>query len=186
MIVFILNTVWLYVDDLVGKGIEPRIVLELFSNLLIKLIPKAISAGILVASVMTWGQLSEYSELTAIKASGISLIRSFRSVALVILIIGGISYYLSDQVIPNKTYKFYSLMFDISTTKPEIDIPEGQFYNQIEGYSIKVEEKNKRTGMMYGIMLYDQTKNKSNPALTMADSGYISSLKSQSLLRLQL
>ncbi|MEA1876676.1 MAG: LptF/LptG family permease [Bacteroidota bacterium] len=186
MVVFILNTVWLYIDELIGKGINIQIVLELFSNLIFKLVPTATTTGILVASVMTWGQLSEYFELTAMKASGISMIRTFRSVIIIILLLGGFSFYLSNQVIPVKTYNFYSLMFDIHTTKPEIDIPEGQFYNQLEGFSIKVDRKNSQSGMMYGIMIYDHTKKNSNPGLIMADSGNISLLKTQSQLAFKL
>ncbi len=186
MVVFILNTIWLYIDELIGKGIDAQIVFELFSSLIFKIIPIATTTGILVASIMTWGQLTEYAELSAMKASGISVNRTFRSVFIIVLLLGGINFYLSDQVIPAKTYNFYSLMFDIHTTKPEINIPKGKFYNGLEGYSVKVDKKNKQTGMMYGIMIYDHTKKNNNPGLILADSGNINFMKYQGRLAFKL
>lgn len=148
LIVFILNSLWLYVDELVGKGLGAEIVAELFFNLIISIIPNATGAAVLAASIMTWGKLAERSELTACYSSGISFYRSLRPILVIVLVLGSFVHHLADRIIPIRTVDFFSLMYDIRTSKPEINLPENQFFDQIEGYTIKVARKDQESGML--------------------------------------
>jgi len=173
MIVLILNFVWKYVDELVGKGLEWTIIVELMSYVCATLIPMALILGILLASVMTFGNLGEFNELTALKSSGISLIRTMYPVFAIVLIIGAASFLLSNYAIPGYNLKFSTLLLDIRAQRPEFDVREGQFYNGLEGYSLYIGDRSKDGMTLYDIKIYDHTINKGNTTQTLADSGYM-------------
>ncbi len=171
MIVLILNFVWKWVDELVGKGLSWGIVTELLFYVSIRLIPMALILGVLLASIMAFGKLGEHSELSALKASGISLTRIMYPVIwlVVFMMIG--AFFFSNYVVPRTNLKFYTLLLDIRHQRPELDIREGQFYNGIEGYSLMIGDRSRDGRMLYDLMVYDHTARSGNTAVTIADSG---------------
>ena len=171
MIVLILNFVWKWVDELVGKGLSWGIVTELLFYVSIRLIPMALILGVLLASIMAFGKLGEHSELSALKASGISLTRIMYPVIwlVVFMMIG--AFFFSNYVVPRTNLKFYTLLLDIRHQRPELDIREGQFYNGIEGYSLMIGDRSRDGRMLYNLMVYDHTARSGNTAVTIADSG---------------
>ncbi len=162
MIILTLNFVWLYIDDLVGKGLQWQTITELFSYLLVRLIPTALTLGVLIASIMSFGSLAEHSELDAIRSSGVSLLRTFLPVMISLSGITAVSIILSDQVIPVTNMRFTTLLIDITNKKPEVFIPEGEFYNGLEGYSILIDAYNNESDEITGVMIYDHHTRKTN------------------------
>ena len=173
MIVLILQFVWKWIDELVGKGLDWKIIVELISYVSAKLIPLAMILGILLASIMTFGNLGEHNELTALKSSGISLVRIMLPVFVVVISLGIASFTFSNYLIPVTNMKFFTLLLDIRQQRPEFDIREGQFYNGIEGYSLYIGDRSKDGMTLYNLMIYDHSLNRGNVAVTMADSGYM-------------
>jgi len=173
MIVLILQFVWKWIDELVGKGLDWMIILELITYVSAKLIPLALILGILLASIMTFGNLGEHNELTAIKSSGISLKKMMYPVLILVMMVGAASYSFSNYIIPVTNMKFFTLLLDIRQQRPEFDIMEGQFYNGIEGYSLYIGDRSKDGMTLYDIMIYDHSLNKGNVAVTVADSGFM-------------
>ena len=173
MFVLILQFVWKWIDELVGKGLDWMIIVELITYVSAKLIPLAFILGVLLASIMTFGNLGEHNELTAMKSSGISLIRTMFPVLIIVILLGTASFVFSDYVMPVTNMKFFTLLLDIRQQRPEFDIREGQFYNGIEGYSLYIGDRSKDGMTLYNLMIYDHSVNKGNVAVTMADSGYM-------------
>ncbi len=173
MIVLMMNFIWLYIDELVGKGLKWIVIIELITYVSARLIPLAVILGILLASIMTFGNLGENNELTALKSSGISLARTMYPVLIFVVLLGVGSLSFSNYVIPVSNMKFFTLMLDIRQQRPEFDIREGQFYNGIEGYSFYIGNRSKDGMTLYDLMIYDHSKNKGNVAVTRADSGYM-------------
>ena len=164
---------WKYIDDMVGKGLEWNIIVELLLYASCALIPMAFPLAMLLASIMTFGNLGENYELVAIKASGISLLRIMRPLIVVAIAITLFAFYFSNNILPKTNLKFGALLVSVKKQKPEMVIPEGVFTNEIDGYSIKVNRKSKKDNMMYGLMIYDHTNNKGNTSVTVADSGFM-------------
>jgi lipopolysaccharide export system permease protein len=162
---------WKYIDDLVGKGLDWKIVSELLLYASFGLVPLAFPLAMLLASIMTFGNLGENYELVAMKASGISLFRIMRPLMVVTLILTMIAFYFSNNILPKTNLKFYSLLWSIKQQKPEMIIKEGIFSNDMDKYSIKVERKGKNNSMLYDVMIYDHTQNNGNSNVTVADSG---------------
>ena len=173
LFILILQFLWQHIDDLAGKGLEGNVIAEMLAYASAGLVPTALPLAILLSSIMTFGNLGEYFELTAIKSSGISLQRFMRPlVVLCIAFTIGIFFY-SNHIIPYTNLKAMSLIYDIKKQRQELQIREGVFYNAIEGYSIKVSKKNPKTKLMKDIMIYDHSSSKGNVQVTTADSGYI-------------
>jgi len=164
---------WKYIDDLAGKGLEWTVIMELMLYASARLVPMALPLAILLSSIMTFGNMGENFELTAIKSAGVSL-QKFMSplIYLTILICIGAFYY-SDYVIPYTNLKTSSLIYDVKNQRQELLIKEGIFYNGIEGYSIKIAKKDYKTNLLQNIMIYDHSDNKENVNVTIADSGYM-------------
>lgn len=171
--VLLMQFLWKYIDDMVGKGLEWNIVIELLLYASFALIPMAFPLAMLLASIMTFGNLGENYELVAIKASGISLFRIMRPLMVVAVALTLFAFYFSNNVLPKTNLKFGALLVSIKKQKPEMVISEGVFTNEIDGYSIKVDHKSKKGNMLYGLMIYDHTDNKGNVTVTVADSGYM-------------
>lgn len=161
---------WKYIDDLVGKGLDWTIIMELLLYATAGLVSMALPLAILLASIMTFGNLGEHYELTAIKSSGISLFKIMRPLLFLNLFISIGAFFFSNYVLPYTNLKTGSLLFDVSHQRPELNIKEGIFNNDIDNYTIRILKKNKKTSMMYGFMLYDHTKGKHNQSVTVADS----------------
>ena len=185
VVVFILmmQFLWLYIDELVGKGLSFKVILEFLGWGSITMLPLSLPLSTLLSAMMTMGQLGENNELLAVKAAGISLQRMFIPLAIVCLGISVGAFFISNDLIPVAYNKIYQLRADIGKTKDEIKIPTKTFYNGIEGYMLRVEERNDDTGIMHGVMVYNHTKNKKgNTSLTIADSAMMKMSKDKSYL----
>ena len=188
IVVFILvmQFLWLYIDELVGKGLEFKVILEFLMWGSCQVLPMAIPLATLLSSMMTLGDMGEHFELTAIKASGISLARVLVPMTVVCLFICVGAFYIGDRLVPYSINQIYTMRDDIGRTKSEIKIPTGTFYDGIDGYILRVERRDKATGMMYNIQVYDHTGTKGNTRITVADSGIIKMSKAMDYLTFQL
>jgi len=169
--ILLMQFLWKYIEDLVGKGLEIDIILKLLSYVSASLIPMALPLAVLLAALMTFGNLGENYELLALKASGISLQRIMRPLIFVSFIISIAAFLFANNVVPAANLKMRSLLRDIKRQKSTFQISEGVFYNDIEGYSIKVGKKHPETGKLYQVMIYNHKDNKENNKVTLADSG---------------
>ena len=185
VVVFILmmQTLWLYIDELVGKGLGLRTILEfLFWGVCSLALPLALPLATLLASTMTIGQLSENGELMAMKTSGISFGRIIAPLAIASALIAGGTYVVCSRLVPYAFNQIYTLRDDIARTKDEIKIPPGTFYNGIDGYILRVGDQNKKSKMLYDVQVYDHTARKGNISVTLADSAIIKMAKSKEYL----
>ena len=173
LFILILQFLWQHIDNMAGKGLDGSLIAEMLAYASAGLVPTALPLAILLSSIMTFGNLGENFELTAIKSSGISLQRFMRPIMILSIIFTIGIFFYSNHVIPYTNLKAMSLIYDIKKQREELQIREGVFYNDIEGYSIKVSKKNPKTKLMKDIMIYDHSSNKGNVQVTTADSGYI-------------
>ncbi|MCR5269751.1 MAG: LptF/LptG family permease [Prevotella sp.] len=171
LFVLMMQFLWRYVDELIGKGLSVDILAQFFWYMGLMLIPQALPLAILLSSLITYGNLGESSELTAIKAAGISLMQSMRSLIVITLMIAGISFYFQDVIGPFTNKAFAQLLVSMKQKSPELEIPEGIFYDGIPNANIYVHRKNLDTGKLYGIMIYRQTGSYEDQAIILADSG---------------
>lgn len=184
VVVFILvmQFLWLYIDELVGKGLSLKVIFEFLGWGSVTMLPLSLPLATLLASMMTLGTLGENNELLAIKAAGISLQRVMVPLGIACLLISVGAFFISNDLMPVAFNKIYTLRDDIGKTKEEIKIPTGTFYNGIEGYILRVNERDDETGMMHGVMVYNHTGNKGNTSLTIADSAMMKMSKDKSFL----
>jgi len=172
VVVFILLTQYMlkYFDDFVGKDLGVSVFAELIFYFSINMSQVALPLAILLSSLMTFGNLGEHFELTAIKASGISLVRTLKPVFFSVIFIASLAFLNNNLVVPEANIKAYSLLYDIRQKKPSLDIREGQFYNGIPNHSIKVNHKYPDEVSMKDVIIYDHTKEMGNNNVTVADS----------------
>ena len=185
VVVFILmmQTLWLYIDELVGKGLGIRTVLEfLFWGVCSLALPLALPLATLLAATMTIGQLAEHGELMAIRASGISFGRVITPLAVAAALIAGGTFLVCAKLVPYAYNQIYTLRDDIARTKDEIKIPPGTFYDGIDGYILRVGAQNKESKMLYDVQVYDHTARKGNISVTLADSAVIKMAKTKDYL----
>ncbi len=173
LFILLMQFLWKYIDDLAGKGLEWSIIAELILYASARLVPMALPLAILLSSIMTFGNMGEHFELTAVKSAGVSLQRFMKPLIIVTIFISIAAFYYSDYVIPYTNLKTGALIYDVKNQRPELQIKEGIFYNGIEGYSIKIAKKNYKTNLLQNLMIYDHTDNKTNVKVTIADSGYM-------------
>lgn len=186
LFIVLMQFLWRYIDDLVGKGLEMTVLAELFFYAAVSMVPMALPLAILLASLMTFGNLGEKFELTAMKASGISLIKVM---APLIIFICGISvgaFFFQNYVLPQAQVKMWTLLFSMKQKSPELEIPEGVFYDQITGYNLFVKSKNMKTGMLYDVMIYDLSKGSDNSMILLSDSAQLAFTKDMKHLYLHL
>jgi lipopolysaccharide export system permease protein len=167
----LMQFLWKYIDDLVGKGLEWNVIAELMLYASAGLVPMALPLSILLASIMVFGNLGEHNELMAMKSAGIPLQRIMLPIFLFNLMVGGGAYLFSNHILPYTNLKMGALLYDVRQQRPELSIKEGAFYKGIDGISIKIKEKDPQTAMMYGLMIYDHRKRDGNLNVTVADSG---------------
>jgi len=169
--VLIMQFLWLYIGDLVGKGLDWYIILEIILYFSANLVQMALPLAIFLASIMTFGNMGEHFELTAIKSAGISL----QKIMIPLMILTGLisigAFYFSNNVLPTTNLKAYSLLYDVSLQRPELNIKPGVFNDDIEGYRIKIRERKKDSPMMYDFIIYDHRENRGNTSVILADSG---------------
>ena len=186
LFIFIMQMLWQSVDEFVGKGLDITIIAQFFSLCSIALVSEALPLAILLASLMTFGNFGERLELLAMKAAGIPLIRIMMPIVVLCITLGCVSFYFQNVVAPYAQVKLYTILYSIKQTSPEVEIPEGVFYDQIKGYNLYVEKKNKDNGMLYKVMIYDMSSGFENANILVADSGKISSTPDEKNLMIQL
>jgi lipopolysaccharide export system permease protein len=169
--ILLMQWLWKYLDDLVGKGLDLNVIGELLFYASATLIPMALPLAILLSSIMTFGNLGEHYELVSMKSAGLSLWRIMSPLIVTTLIISGIAFYFSNNVLPHINLKIGSLLYSVREQKPALQIKEGVFYNGIEGYSIRVGRKDKDGRSIYNIMIYDHTQYRGNNILITAKEG---------------
>ena len=170
LFVVMMQFLWKYVDDLVGKGLGIDVIAKFFFYAAETLVPMALPLAILLAALISFGNLGERLELLAIKAAGISLWRTLRPLALLMVLLTGWSYYFQDVVAPEAQHKLMQLLFSMRQKSPELDIPEGVFYDGVEGMNLFVQKKNKDTGMLYGVIIYNFRDGVNNAHIILSDS----------------
>ncbi len=171
--VLLLQFLWKYVDDLVGKGLDIKVLGEMLFYASFGLLPFAFPLAMLLASIMTFGSLGENYELVAMKSSGISLFRIMRPLIVIAVIVTLIAFYFSNNILPYTNLKFTTLMWSVKKQRPELILQQGVFTNEMDGYNIKVGRKSNKTNMLYDLLIYDHTRNRANESVTVADSGYL-------------
>ncbi len=169
--ILLMQFLWKYIDDLVGKGLEWYIVLELLFYASSTFVPLALPLAILLSSIMTFGNLGEHYELVAMKSSGISLWKIMRPLIVLSIMISGIAFYFSNNVLPIANLKFKSLLYDVRKQKLAFDISEGIFYDGMEGFVMRVGEKEGDDRTIKDVMIYNHLDKKGNTDITVADSG---------------
>ena len=174
LFVLLMQWLWLYVDDLVGKGLEMKVLAELFSYMSVTFIPMALPLALLLASLMCFGNFGEHYELVAMKASGISMWKVMRPLVIFSLLLSGFAFFISNNLIPVATLKGQTLLFDVRRQKLAFNIKEGVFYKDIEDYVIYVEKKGADGSHIYGVKIYDHTDREGNIKIISADSGMMS------------
>ena len=175
-----------YVDELIGKGLTLDVLGEFFWYMSLMMVPEALPLAVLLSSLITFGNLGESSELTAIKAAGISLIKSFRGVIAFTLFIALISFYFQNSIGPDAKKHFDQLLISMKQKSPELEIPEGIFYNGIPDTNLYVEKRDLKTGHLYNIMIYRMTDSYEDQAIILADSGMLQSTAEKKHLILNL
>lgn len=171
LFIFIMQFLWLYVDDLVGKGIPMDALMKFFYLTALTLVPKALPMAILLAALITFGNFGERVELTAMKAAGIPLIRVMSPLIGFSILLGCISFYFQNVTIPHANLQLQTLLISMKQKSPELEIPEGAFYDGIENYNLYVKKKDTNTGMLYGVVIYNMSNGFENATILKADSG---------------
>ena len=171
MFILLMQFVWKYIDDFVGKGLDWFLILELMFYVAVTLVPMALPLAILLASIMTFGNLAESYELTALKSSGMSLQKVMKPLIITTGIMAIGAFLFSNFVLPVANLKMGTLLYDITHQKPSLDIKEGVFYNGIQDFTIKVAKKDARKNILYNILIYDHTQRQGNNKVVMAKEG---------------
>ena len=186
LFILMMQFLWKYVDELIGKGLTMDVLAQFFWYMSLMLVPQALPLAILLSSLITFGNLGESSELTAIKASGISLLQAFRSLIVIVIFISFGSFYFQNVIGPNANMSFSRLLLSMKQKSPELEIPEGVFYDGIPGCNLYVQKKYMQTGKLYGVMIYKMTDSYEDAAIILADSGMLQSTAEKKHLLLTL
>ena len=184
--VLMMQFLWRYIDDLIGKGLTMDVLAQFFWYMALMLMPQAFPLAILLSSLITYGNLGESSELTAIKAAGISLLQSMRSIIVIVILITGVSIVFQEKIGPDANKNLTQLLISMKQKSPELEIPEGVFYDGIPNTNLYVQKKDMTTGMLYGLMIYRQSGSYEDQAIILADSGMIQSTAEKKHLLLTL
>lgn len=171
LFIFMMQFLWRYVDEMVGKGLEISVLAQFFFYSALTLVPVSLPLAILLAALITFGNFGERFELLAMKAAGISLIKIMRPLIVFISLICCVSFYFQNVVGPKAQTKLLTLLLSMKQKSPELDIPEGVFYDEIEGYNLYVKHKDRKTGMLYDVLIYNFEKGFENAQIIKADSG---------------
>ena len=186
LFILMMQFLWVYIDELVGKGLTFGVIVEFLAWGSATLLPLSLPLATLLSSVMTIGNMSENNELIAIKSAGISLQRVLTPLMLASVVISIGAFFAANNLVPVAFNKIYTLRDDIGRTKNEINIPTGTFYDGLEGYVLRIDERRKETGMMYGVMVYDHSGAKGNISVTLADSAVMRMSKAKDYITFDL
>ena len=173
--VLMMQFLWKYIDMLIGKGLSMDVLAQFFWYMALMLVPQALPLAILLSSLITYGNLGESSELTAIKAAGISLVQSFRSLIVITVMLCLCSFWFQNVVGPHANVELSKLMISMKQKSPELEIPEGIFYDGVPQSNIYVQRKDLNTGKLYGVMIYRMTESYEDAAIILADSAMLQS-----------
>ena len=173
--VLLMQFVWKYIDDLVGKGLEFGVIAELLMYASATFVPMALPIAVLFASIMTMGNFGEKYELVAMKAGGISVRRIMMPMALVSVLLMGIAFYFANNVLPVAMFNYRTTLYDIQRKKPAVSIRPSEYYNEIDGYVIRVNAKDPDGRTMRDIIIYDHTQGINRTNIIVADHGYMQS-----------
>ena len=184
--VLMMQFLWRFIDELIGKGLSMEVLAQFFWYMGLMLVPQALPLAILLSSLITFGNLGESSELTAIKAAGISLMQAFRSLIVITVLTCLASFYFQNSVGPEANMKMSQLLLSMKQKSPELEIPEGIFYDGIPNCNLYVQKKDLKTGKIYGIMLYRMTGSYGDRAIMLADSGMLQATAEKKHLLLSL
>ena len=186
LFIVLMQFLWRYIDDLVGKGLSIDVIGELFFYAALTMVPMALPLAILLASLMIFGNLGEKFELTAMKASGISLLKVMSPLIILISFIAVGAFFFQNNVLPVAQTKMWTLLYSMRQKSPELEITEGVFYTQIPGYNFYVESKDRDSGTLFNMMIYDVSRGFDNARVILADSGHLKSADDKAHLFLQL
>ena len=173
--VLMMQFLWRYVDELIGKGLSMEVLVQFFWYMGLMLMPQAFPLAILLSALITFGNLGESSELTAIKAAGISLMQAFRSLIAITIFITIGSFFFQNVVTPSANMSFAQLLISMKQKSPELEIPEGIFYDGIPNCNLYVQKKDLESGKLYGVMIYRMNGSFDDAAIILADSGMLQS-----------
>jgi lipopolysaccharide export system permease protein len=171
--ILLMQFLWRYIDDLIGKGLEMDVISEFLLYTSASLVPMAMPLAVLLASLMTFGNLAENLELLALKSSGISLIRIMAPVMVLSAFLAVGAFMFANYIMPVTNLKMRSLLYDIQQQRPELSIKPGVFDNNLEGYSIRIGDRDSKTNLLTDILIFDHTRKEGNTKVTVADSGYM-------------
>jgi len=178
----LMQFLWKYVEDMVGKGLGLEVLGEMFFYAALNLIPMALPLAILLASLMVFGNLGENLELLSIKSAGIPLLKTMKPLIILIAFISVGAFFFQNNALPRIQTKFYSLLISIRQASPELDVPEGVFYKEIDGYNLYVGKKNRETGMLYDVMIYEVASGFNNMAVIVCDSARMSMTEDKTMI----
>ena len=175
IVIFILmmNFVWRYIDDLVGKGLDALVIIELIMYATVNMIQMGLPLAVLLATIMAMGNLGENYELLAMKSAGISLMRIVRPLIIVVIFISIGSFFVINNLAPYCNQKMFSIMYDIKRQNQALEFQDGLFFNGIDNMSIRVEKQDPKTKLLTKVLIYDNRATNGNMTTTIADSGYI-------------
>ncbi len=186
LFVFMMQFTWRYVDELIGKGLSLEILAQFFWYMGQTLVPQALPLAVLLASLITFGNMGESLELLAMKAAGVSLMRVMRPMAFFALIITGISFYFQNSISPQAQINLRTLLFSMKQQSPAVEIPEGVFYNGVPNINLYVEQKNAETGMLYQTIIYKTDQGFERAQIVLADSARLEMTSDKMHLKLDL
>ena len=186
LFVLMMQFLWRYVDELIGKGLSLEVLGKFFWYMGLMLVPQALPLAVLLSSLITMGNLGESSELTAIKAAGISLLKSLRGLIVFVVLIATVSFIFQNDIGPQSNVNLRQLLLSMKQKSPELEIPEEIFYSGIPNCNLYVQKKDLETGMLYGIMIYRMTQSFEDAAIILADSGKLQSTAEKQHLLLTL
>ncbi len=186
LFIFMMQFMWRYVEELIGKGLSWQVLAQFFYYSGLTLVPLSLPLAVLLASLISFGNLGERYELLAMKAAGIPLVRILQPVFLFAIVVCGGSFYFQNKVAPEATKQLATLVWSMKQKSPELEIPEGIFYNEIPGYNLFVEQKDPDTGMLYGVMIYSNTNGYDDAEIVLADSARLQSTEDKMHLKLTL
>ena len=186
LFIVLMQFIWRYIDDMVGKGLSIGVLAELFFYAALFMLPMALPLAILLASLMTFGNLGERLELLAMKSAGISLLKIMRPIMIFLIFVSIGAFYFQNYAMPVVQVKLYTLLYSMRQKSPELDIPEGVFYKEITGFNVYVKKKNPQTGLLSDLMIYDYSEGFNNARVIVADSGRLKTSEDKLFLVLSL
>lgn len=186
LFVLVMQFLWVYIDDLVGKGLEWYIIAEVLFYASASFVPLALPLAVLLSSIMTFGNLGEFYELTAIKSAGVSLWRLARPLTLLVVLMMLGALYFSNTLLPISRLKFGSLLYDIQQKKPALSLKPGRFYTEIENYAIRIGKKSEDNKQLENILIYDHTSGRGNTMVIVAQRGEMEQSADERFLKLRL